>query len=123
MATPAKYIRWIRENIRDYTDAYAKCREVSQRMQQAFPELKLVRGHYHCPHVGEYPHWWLIDPSNRIIDPTALQFPSKGVGQYEPWPDNKPEPTGKCINCGDYTYNGDGACSESCYLAIVASLS
>lgn len=83
-------------------------------MLAEFPELTLVRGHYVCPIWGLREHWWLVDSAGVVVDPTAEQFPSKGWGEYIPLPDNAPEPTGQCMNCGEYCYDGSWACSKSC---------
>jgi len=84
-------------------------------MQKIFNELTAVRGHYYCPVWGKREHWWLVDKDNEIIDPTAMQFPSKGLGIYEPFKEGSAEPTGICMNCGEYCYEGrSSACSEVC---------
>lgn len=106
-----EYEKWIKDNVKS---VYCSCREVTEEMRKKFPELTRVRGHYHCVLWGRCPHWWLITAEGEIIDPTASQFPSRGAGYYEPWDESKPEPTGKCLNCGDYCYNGDACCSDSC---------
>lgn len=36
---------WIAANV---TETYGTCREVTERMAAAFPELGRVRGHYYC---------------------------------------------------------------------------
>lgn len=42
-------------------------------MVEAFPELKRVRGHYHCPWLSKaQPHWWCVDPDGNIVDPTVM---------------------------------------------------
>ena len=122
MSRKSKYYDpWIHENVSDYQAAYGKCADITQRMVEAFPELTRVRGHYYCPCWGEREHWWLTDLEGDIVDPTKSQFPSHGHGAYVPRDESQPEPTGKCPNCGDYCYNGDYCCSESCGSAFVAS--
>lgn len=113
-----KYWEWIKANVED--DGYGQCREVTERMADAFPELTRVRGHYYCFAWGERQHWWLTDPDGRIVDPTAAQFPSKGAGHYEPWDESQPEPTGICPNCGEYVYDAGTCCSDSCSRAYLA---
>ncbi len=112
------YQDWITENVKD--DGYGQCREVTEAMVAAFPELTRVRGHYYCWQWGEREHWWLVDPSGEIIDPTERQFPSKGHGEYVPWPEGAPEPTGMCPNCGGYSYDGNTCCSDRCSNAYLA---
>lgn len=90
------YIEWIHEHVKN--DGYGQCAEVTERMAQAFPELKRVRGHYYDIHWGERAHWWLVTPDGHIVDPTAAQFPTQGRGHYELWDESEQEPTGKCIN-------------------------
>jgi len=111
-----KYEQWIKDNV---TETYGKCSEVTLRMQKAFPELIRVRGHYYCYAWGEREHWWLT-LDEKIIDPTSSQFPSKGFGDYIPWDESQPEPTGKCPNCGEYCYEGRTLCSEDCEISYMA---
>jgi hypothetical protein len=105
------YLEWIQRNV---TDPLGKCREYSEAMARAFPELSIVRGHYCCPQWGDREHWWLVDERGSIVDPTVDQFPSGGFGQYIPWTEGADEPTGKCIHCGEYCYHGRATCSPEC---------
>jgi hypothetical protein len=111
------YDLWITCNVEG--NGYGKCREACHTMATFFPELKLVRGHYYCPSWGKRDHWWLVDPNGTVIDQTKMQFPSMGQGRYEPWDEAHPEPTGKCMNCGEYCYNDEYACSEDCRAKLV----
>lgn len=112
-ATFAEYNRWILENVEG--NGYGKCREWSQEMASFFPELKVVRGHYHCSVWGTRTHWWCVAPDGMIVDPTRDQFPSMGTDEYEPWAEGDAEPTGKCPNCEGYVYDGDTCCSPKCH--------
>jgi len=112
------YQEYIKNLNLDYSKAYGKCEKICKEMKEVFPELKLIRGHYYCIVWGERQHWWLEAEDGKVIDPTAIQFPSKGTGVYEPWGD-KEEPTGKCPNCGEYTYNE--YIHKECHDAFVAS--
>ena len=107
----SKYTDWIFLNV---TETLATCAEVTLQMQEVFPELTRVRGHYYCGVWGRREHWWLVDTEDVIIDPTAAQFPSQGTGEYEPHKEGAPEPSGKCMNCGEYAFNSAGACSPEC---------
>jgi len=70
----------------DYKTYSGKCKEMSEDMIAKNPELKLVRGHYYCPIWNrDEPHWWCVAPDGTIVDPTARQFPSKGMGMYTPF--------------------------------------
>jgi hypothetical protein len=114
------YLEWIEQNV---PDPRGTCREVTEEMAKEFPELRRVRGCYYCWTWGEREHWWLVDEVNdRIIDPTAAQFPSKGTGTYEEWDESHPEPTGMCPNCGEYCYKGEQV-HEHCHDEFVRSLS
>jgi len=113
------YSSWMQQS---FEAAYGKCAEITLAMAQACPELKRVRGHYICPIWGEREHWWLIDSTGLIIDPTAIQFPSKGHGEYIEWVEGTPEPTGICPNCGSYCYDNKSFCSDNCELAYMAYL-
>lgn len=99
---------------------YGKCAEITEAFAKAFPELRRVRGHYHCPHWGERDHWWLVAPDGSIVDPTRAQFPSRGIGEYVEWIEGTKEPTGMCPNCGGPCYDGDYCCTEACGRAYVA---
>lgn len=112
--TADKYQVWIGQHVPDFQAAYGKCAEVTLAMQAVFPELVRVRGQYHCLIWGERDHWWLTDPEGNIVDPTASQFPSGGLGEYVPHVEGAPEPTGPCMNCGGKCYDGLSACSEPC---------
>lgn len=111
----AIYETWIDIHApRARVDAMGQCRAVSEKMLSMFPELKLVRGHHHCMIWGEREHWWLVDEDGGIVDPTAIQFPSKGGGRYVEFPNGGLEPIGCCINCGDYCYDGEATCTSVC---------
>ena len=98
------YFEYIEKLNLNVQTAYGKCESVCKQMKEVFPELELVRGHYWCYVWGEREHWWLTVESGEVIDPTAIQFPSKGLGCYEVWDESKEEPTGKCPECGEYTF-------------------
>jgi hypothetical protein len=106
-----KYQEWIQKNVEG--TGKGKCLEVAQKMLAEFPELILVRGHYID---GKYrlPHWWLKTADDEIVDPTAAQFFTKGLLDYEEWDESKPEPTGKCPNCGGYCYDNNYCCCKKC---------
>ena len=109
-----KYKTWIKKNTKG---TRGQCQKRTQEMQEAFPELKIVRGHYYCPFEGKREHWWLKDIKEGIIDPTASQFLSNGQGEYVEWTEGAPEPTGRCIHCGEYCFNGNHFCSQDCRVA------
>lgn len=102
-----KYHEWISKNV---PYAYGTCKEVTERMQVAFPELARVRGYYICAFWGKREHWWLKTNDGTIIDPTAAQFPTKGRGAYEELLPDAKEPTGKCPECGIYVYGIETFC-------------
>ena len=107
------HAEWIREHVKN--GGYGQCLDTCLRMQQTFPELRLVSGHYDCPLWGLREHWWLVAPDDAIVDPTAEQFPSRGVmGEYIPKDPKAQEPTGRCMQCGAYCYNDESACSDAC---------
>ena len=92
-----------------------RCFELAYELHLKFPELEITKGHYRCPAWGDQPHWWCVTPSGEIIDPTSGQFPSAGSGEYVPWPEGAPEPTGKCPNCGEYCYDNNETCTDKCF--------
>lgn len=119
------YNNWIKQNI---TNTYGQCAEATLAMQQAFPELTRVRGHYYDCLWGQREHWWLVTKDGQIVDPTKSQFPSKGFGTYTKLPDDTPEPSGICMNCGDYcyyhkdpkAYSSSHFCSQRCEALVMA---
>lgn len=115
----AAYTDWIAANV---PEAYGKCAAVTLAMLVAFPELKRVRGHYYRYAWGERSHWWLVAPDGSIVDPTADQFPPKGRGEYVPWVDGDPEPTGICANCSGKVFDGGTVCSAACHSEYAAYL-
>jgi len=67
----------------DYLKFRGKCKEMSEAAVLADPTLRLVRGHYYCPLWGrDEQHWWCVKSDGTIVDPTARQFPSRGLGTY-----------------------------------------
>ena len=114
------YATWIAAHAED---CYAKCAEITLAMQNEFPELIRVRGHYWCPLWGTRAHWWLKTSSGEIVDPTVSQFPTKGfAAEYEEWNEDGPEVTGKCLCCGEYVYNSNTFCSDKCRRDAYAAL-
>lgn len=113
-----RYAEWISANVKG--TGYGECVEVTEAMAAAFPELRRVRGHYHCFVWGERGHWWLETSSGEIVDPTKGQFPSKGIGEYVEWDESQQEPTGKCPNCGGPCFGGNDCCSDECGREYVA---
>lgn len=111
------YVHWITQHVQE---TYGTCGQVTLDMLAAFPELTRVRGHYYCSSWGERAHWWLVSPDGAIVDPTAQQFPSQGTGTYVPWEEGSAEPTGRCVNCAEYAYDGRDVCSDACGDAFVA---
>lgn len=110
------YSAWIKDNV--VGPGTGQCAEITAQMASAFPELRRVRGHYHCFAWGAREHWWLEALDGQVIDPTAMQFPSKGFGMYVEF--GGEEPTGMCPNCGEYIYGGGELCSERCHIEYVA---
>ena len=113
------YSDWVENNVKE---AYGRCKEYVEKMHTTFPELSVRRGFYHCPFWGERQHWWLEDEDGQVVDPTAVQFPSKGAGEYESLNDDELEdkvPTGVCMDCGAPVYHGVMFCSERCEMATL----
>lgn len=112
-----KYTAWINKWLLTH-DPVGKCQSATIEMQNKFPELVRIRGHYFDVAWGERQHWWLKTNTGSIIDPTASQFPTKGNGYYDELDENCEEPVGKCMQCGALCYPSEGgssySCSESC---------
>ena len=121
--SPNHYLAAFFEAYPDYaatvedTGGLGLCREFTEELQAMFAEdLTRVYGHVILQQVdpGErasWPHWWCLDPTGDIVDPTRGQFP--GEVEYV-MHDPKRPPTGKCFNCGDYCYEGRALCSDVC---------
>jgi hypothetical protein len=80
----------------NYLKYRGKCKEYSEKLVESNPDLVLIRGYYYCPIWNKKEqHWWCKDIEGNVVDPTKLQFPSAGCGDYE-------EFTGivECSNCG-----------------------
>lgn len=105
----------------DYMQYRGRCKELSEQAVSVDPSLRLVRGYYHCPIWGRQDHWWAVRQDGTIHDPSARQFPSKGIGEYE-------EFSGifECANCGKEIEEADAIpygcyafCSSECVGAFV----
>lgn len=110
------------KGMNDYLKFRGKCKELSEAACSKDPSLTLVRGHYYCPiwNVTE-PHWWTVRPDGSVFDPSAAQFPSKGIGEYIPF-----DGTITCEECGkkvpekDAVTDGNHAvCSSKCFGRMV----
>lgn len=67
----------------DYMKFRGKCRELSEAAVAADPTLRLVRGYYWCPVWNtQEAHWWTVRADGTVYDPSAAQFPSRGLGTY-----------------------------------------
>lgn len=114
------YAEWIAQNC---SDTFGKCHELCLKMQAVYPELKLARGFYECPIWGAREHWWLVAVDGTIIDPTADQFPSRGIGEYRELGEDYVEPIGRCLECGEYVFppRMDTFCCDEHEAAFAAS--
>ena len=106
----------------DYLQYRGRCKELSEAAVAQDPTLKLTKGHYFCPiWNSEEPHWWCVRPDGSIHDPSAKQFPSKGLGIYTEF-----DGTFECAECGkavaedDALYESNYAfCSSRCLMRFV----
>lgn len=104
--------RWISDRYPTADSAKLQCSEATLELVNKFPFLKRVRGHVMVQ--GQLrPHWWCIDPSENVADPTSHQWESPVVF-YDPLDEDAEEPHGKCIYCGDLLYRSRGAESYRC---------
>lgn len=80
----------------NYLKYRGNCYEYCLKELEKDPTLTIVRGHYWCPMWNkEEPHWWCVKEDGTIVDPTKLQFPSAGNGEYIPFDGNV-----ECAECG-----------------------
>ena len=70
-----KYQQWMK-NI-PFPEGF--CLGATLMMEQAFPELKRVKGIYIEPDGKRNTHWFLLTDNNDVIDPTAHQFKRRGI--------------------------------------------
>lgn len=114
------------EEVSNYTKYRGKCKELCEQAIKEDPSLTLVRGHYFCFLWGtNEPHWWTVRKDGTICDPSALQFPDKGMGTYTPF-----NGIVECSQCKkemeeEKVYNFEGRyafCSHECYGKFVGIL-
>lgn len=87
------------------------------------PALLPQSGFYDCLFWGYRQHWWAIDEDGEVFDPTDLQFPSSGAGEYIPLH----EAQIPCPECGDIIppfrigmfHHNHMVCSEDCYSRMI----
>jgi len=109
------YAAWIQEHYPTRTSARRQGPEATQRMMEAFPELKCVRGYVHNMfRPRAHAHVWCVDPTGEIVDPTAHQWPIVLASSYEAIPEGAEEPQGGCYQCGRLLYRSKGATSVHC---------
>ena len=69
-----KYQEWIDANVStNPATVRGRCGVVAAEMIEAFPELRMRHGTF-----GAEPHWWCVDTSGAIVDPTRHQFAFEG---------------------------------------------
>ena len=105
-----RYAQWIKDNVKE---TYGQCGNVTLSMQQAFPELRRVRGRVVDACWGVRNHWWLM-AGDVVVDPTAAQFPCLVSSTYEELEDGDRIPSGLCADCGEVTYDGEEFCNDTC---------
>lgn len=105
----------------DYMKYRGKCKELSEAAVALDPALRLVRGTYWCPMWGNQAHWWCEKSDGTIIDPSAKQFPSKGMGEYTEF-----NGVCECAECGKEVMEEEASfesryafCSDRCKLRFV----
>lgn len=106
----------------EYMSYRGKCKEMSEALLVADPTLRLVRGHYYCPIWNtEEPHWWCEKPDGTVVDPSAKQFPSKGLGVYTEF-----DGFVSCAECGKELSEDEAMfesnyafCSSGCLMRFV----
>lgn len=105
----------------NYNRYRGRCRELSEAAVAADPSLTLVRGWYVCPVWGKEGHWWTVKPDGTIHDPSKLQYPSAGTGQYIPFNGMfECEQCGKEVSEDDALVDGHHVfCGSRCYARCI----
>jgi hypothetical protein len=105
----------------NYSKYRGKCKEKAVELAAVKPSLRVVKGHYHCPIWGNQQHWWCEDENGVVVDPTAKQFPSGGIGEYVEF-----DGYAECSQCGtrkreeEMRFEGSYAfCSGKCFGVFV----
>jgi hypothetical protein len=124
-----KYVDWIADYARRHSSLLGMCRQATNEMKTAFPELHIVRGHVYTT-WGQRGHFWCKTDDDEIVDPTAAQFSL--IFDYEEWKPGTPVRIGKCMNCGEEIWEPveslDGpiphksSCSAECERELMESL-
>lgn len=140
-----EYKDWIRDFVLSVDEHVEnKCTSATEKMVEAFPELKRVRGFVFptfdmarieamLPHqgmseeelrmcwhreVGVTQHWWCETEDGQTVDPTRLQYKHWPVITYVAYVEEKhgPLPKGKCMECGELCFPPwSGVCSQKCH--------
>lgn len=117
------YAEWIEAYVARRPSRFVRglCGIATAEMVAAFPELRRACGFVQVLHGNgerEEQHWWCVAPDGTVVDPTREQF--LAVFSYEEIDPAKPHrriPTGRCMDCGGDTFDGDTFCSKECELA------
>lgn len=119
-----EYTAWIESYTAAQPERYVrgKCREATVAMIETYPELRQAAGFVYCT-WGREEHFWCMTADGEVIDPTKSQY--HHVFRYEEIDLSDPEqvkkiPTGRCMDCGDDTYEDKTFCDERCEAATRA---
>src|ERR1700686_5059793 len=118
------YADWITKYVASQPQGFVrgKCREATNAMVKAFPELRRAAGFVYCS-WGREQHFWCVTENGKIADPTRSQFAA--VFEYEELDLKDPEarkriPTGVCMDCGEDVYEGKTFCNKNCERSTMA---
>lgn len=108
----------------NYAKYRGKCKQMCEESVAEDPSLRIVRGHYWCPVWNtQEAHWWTVRPDGTIFDPTAIQFPSSGAGDYTEFDGmcscsecGKKVPEAEAETSGNYAF-----CSYTCHGRFVGA--
>lgn len=106
----------------DYIKYRGKCEKECKKLIAVDSSLTMVKGYYFCPVWGtDEPHWWCKKEDGTIVDPTKLQFGSKGCGIYTEFDGTAPcETCGKIMEEKDFQPVGNYVvCSTKCAMTLV----
>lgn len=95
---------------------------MARELVESDSSLRLARGWFIDVVWGEQEHWWCVDSSGKIIDPSVGQFPGGAIEELREY--REYEGIYPCPGCGvqvqeDSPLISGGFCCGACYGAVI----